>query len=168
MAVRTFAKTSLTTDAVADTSNLTNSKYMAIKGGGSTQQIKIKAVSCSGLEASTSAPQLLLLAFDSTVGTTLTALTTGESDTFQNPSASALSTGASTFVAVSGTAPQRGKLYISHCGFNALGGVFVKRWPFGEEPLIVGNAANGGEVSLSGFTGTTAGAIGPEIQFETL
>lgn len=173
MAVRTFAVAGFTTEAVADTTNMTNSKYMALKGGSSTQITKIKQVSCSGLEASTSAPQKLLLAFDSTVATNLTALGTGESDTADVPGTAALAAPVSAFVAQGTTAPQRAKQYIAHCGFNALGGLFVRQFPFGEEPQMYGNAAfstgaSAGEVSLSGFTGTTAGAIGAHIKYETL
>jgi hypothetical protein len=161
-----------TTEAVADASNYTDSKYMAIKGGSSTQITKIKEVSASGLEASTSAPQKLLLAFDGTVGATLTSLTTGESDTADIPATAALAAPVLSFVA-STTKPQRAKAYLANLGFNAIGGLHIKRFPFGEEPQMIGNAAfsvnaSGGEVSLSGFTGTTAGVIGAHIKYETL
>lgn len=172
MAIRTFAKASLTTDAVADAADLTDSKFMCVKGGSSTQRTKIKEVRVVGLESSTSAPQILLLAFDGTVGTTPTALSTGESDIADDPHTAALAAPVVTYVAAGGTQPQRAKAYLAHLGFNAIGGLFKERWPIGEEPTLYGNAAfsapTGGEVSLSGFTGTTAGLIGAHIKYETL
>ena len=168
MAIRTFAVASFTTEAVADTTNMTNNKYMGLKGGSSTQRTKIKEVYAGGLEASTSSPQKLLLAIDSTVVVTPTALSTGESDVPEDPATAALAAPVVSFTAQSGTAPQRAKTYLANMAFNALGGLVRLRFPFGEEPSILGNAANGGECSLSGFTGTTAGVIGAHIKFETL
>lgn len=173
MAIRTFSKASLTTDAVADTADLTDSKFMCVKGGSSTQRNKIKEVRAAGLEASTSAPQILLLAFNSTIATSTTALTTGESDIADDSSTAALAAPVVTYVACSGTQPQRAKAYLAHLGFNALGGLFKERWPIGEEPTLYGASAysanaSGGEISLSGFTGTTAGLIGAHIKYETL
>lgn len=168
MGERVFAKASMTTDAVADTSNLTDSKFLAVKGGSSTQRTKIISVSVSGLEASTSAPQILLLARDSTVGTNPDALSTGESDEEADPSFSALSSPVVTYVSAGTTQPQRAKKYLATLGFNAIGGVIIKRYPYGQEPQILGNTADDGEVSLSGFTGTTAGLVQPEIRYETV
>lgn len=167
MAIRTFAVAGFTTEAVADTTNMTDSKYMAVKGGSTTQRNKFKEIYAGGLESSTSSPQKLLFAIDSTVGATPTALTTGESDAPEDPSASALSNAVVVFTAAT-TKPQRAKTYLANLAFNALGGIVRLRFPFGEEPSILGNAANGGEASLSGFTGTTAGAIGAHIKYETV
>jgi len=168
MAIRTFAVAGFTTEAVADTTNMTNSKYMALKGGSGTQRTKIKEVYVAGLEASTSSPQKLLLALDSTVATNTTALTTGESDVADDPATAALAAPVISFTAQGTTAPQRAKSYYASMAFNAIGGLSRVRFPFGEEPCIVGASANGGEVSLSGFTGTTAGAISAHIKYETL
>lgn len=167
MAIRTFAVASFTTEAVADATNMTDSKHMNVKGGSSTQKIRIKEVMASGLEASTSSPQKLLLARDSTVGASLTALTTGESDAADDPATAALAAPTLTFTA-STTKCQREKTYLAQMGFNALGGIVRLRFALGEEPQILGNTASNGEVSLSGFTGTTAGLIGAHIKFETL
>lgn len=167
MAVRTFTVAGFTTEAVADTTNMTDSKYMAIKGGSSTQYTRIKEVYAAGLESSTSAPQKLLLARDTTVGATLTSLTTGESDEADDPNTAALAAPALPFVAAT-TKPQRGKRYLASVAFNALGGLVRERFPFGEEPAILGNTQPLGEVSLSGFTGTTAGVISAHIKYETL
>jgi hypothetical protein len=167
MAIRTFAVASFTTEAVADTTNMTNNKYLGLKGGSSTQRTKIKEVYAAGLEASTSSPQILLLALDSTVCVTPTALTTGQSDAPEDPATAALAAPVVSFTAAS-TAPQRAKTYLQDCSFNALGGLVRVRFPFGEEPSILGNAANGGECSLSGFTGTTPASISAHLKYETL
>ena len=169
MAVRTFAVAGFTTEAVADTVNMTNAKFMALQGGSTTQRTKILGVYAAGLETSTSSPQKLLLSFDSQVGGTLTALGTGESDTEDDPATAALAAPVKTFTTVtSGNQPQRAKKYLASCAFNAIGGVMNRQFPYGREPSMLGNAANAGEVSLSGFTGTTPGALSGEIKFETL
>lgn len=166
MSVRTFAVASFTTEAVADTANRTDSKHMTILGASSTQLTKIKEVQAGGLESSTSSPQKLLLARDTTIGATLTGLTTGESDEFDLASATALSSPVTPFTAAT-TKPQRGKRYLANLAFNALGGIIRLKFPYGEEPSIVGNTQPLGEVGLSGFTGTTAGVIGAHIKYET-
>ncbi len=173
MAIRTFAVAGFTTEAVADTTGMTNVKYMALQGGSASQMTKIKEVEVGGLESVNSAPQKLLLAFDSTVAGTKTALSTGESDTADIPATAALAAPVVSFTAQSATAPQRAKAYIGNFAFNAIGGLARIRFPFGEEPMMIGNAAfsagvSGGEVSLSGFTGTTPGVIGAHIKYETI
>ena len=167
MSIRTFAVAGFTTEAVADTTNQTDSKHMNLKGGSGTQYTRIKEVYVGGLEASTSSPQKMLLARDTTVGASLTALTTGESDEWDDPNSADLAAPVLTFTA-STTKCQRGKRYLANFAFNALGGLARIRFPFGEEPAILGNTQPLGEVSLSGFTGTTAGAIGAHIKYETL
>jgi hypothetical protein len=139
---------------------------MNLQGGSSTQETRIKEVYAAGLEPSTSSPQKLLLARDSTVGATLTSLTTGESDTPDDPSFSTLSNPPVPFTA-STTKSQRAKAYLANLAFNALGGIVRLRFPLGEEPAMLGNTASNGEISLSGFTGTTAGLIGAHIKYET-
>jgi hypothetical protein len=167
MAVRTFAVASFTTEAVADTTNMTDAKHMNLKGGSSTQYTRIKEVYAGGLEPSTSSPQKLLLARDTTVGATLTALSTGESDEPDDPSTAALAAPVGVFTS-STTKCQRGTRYLANLAFNALGGIVRLRFPLNEEPSILGNTQPLGEVSLSGFTGTTAGLIGAHIKYETL
>ncbi len=168
MAIRTFAVASWTTDAVADTTNLTDSKFQAIRGGSTTQFVRIKEVYAGGLEDTTSSPTLLLLARDTTVGTNATALTTGESDDCDHPATAALAAPTVVYTADGTTQPQRGKRYLANLAFNAIGGIVRLRFPVGEEPAIIGNTQPLGEVSLSGFTGTIAAAIGTHIKYETL
>lgn len=167
MGVRTFAVASFTTEAVADAAAMADSKHMNILNAGAAQITKILEVQAGGLEASTSAPQKLLLALDGTHGATLTGLTTGESDTPDDPNASALSSPPTPFTA-STTKCQRAKIYLANFPFNALGGIIRERFVEGKEPVIYGTATSKGECSLSGFTGTTAGVIGAHIKYETV
>jgi len=167
MAVRTFAVASFTTEAVADTVAMANSKHMNLVGAAGTQETKILEVQAGGLEASTSSPQKLLLARDTTISVTPTALTTGESDEPDHAATAALAAPVVAHTA-SSTGCQRGKRYLANLPFNALGGIIRIKFPFGQEPTMVGNTQPLGEVSLSGFTGTTAGLVGAHIKYETL
>jgi hypothetical protein len=167
MAIRTFAVAGFTTEAVADTANQADSKHMNLLGGSATQYTRIKEVYAGGLEPSTSSPQKMLLARDTTVGVSPTALTTGESDEPDDPNTAALSATVVAFTA-STTKCQRGKRYLANLAFNALGGIVRLRFAMNEEPAILGNTQPLGEASLSGFTGTTPGLIGAHIKYETL
>jgi hypothetical protein len=146
---------------------MTDSKHLNLLGGSATQRTRVKEVYVGGLEPTTSSPQILLLARDTVVGATPTALTTGESDEADDAASAALAAPVVTFVA-STTKCQRGKRYLANISMNALGGIARLRFPVNEEPNIVGNTQPLGEVSLSGFTGTTAGLIGAYIKYETL
>jgi hypothetical protein len=167
MAIRTFAVASFTTEARADTSNMTDSTHMNLLGGSSTQVTRIKEVYVGGLEDATTSPTIMLLARDSTIGATLTSLTTGESDTADNMATAALAAPVLTFTA-STTKAQRAKMYLANLSFNALGGIVRLRFPEGQEPAMLGNAVNAGEISLSGFTGTIPASVGAYIKYETL
>lgn len=167
MAIRTFGVAGFTTEAVADASNMADSKHMNLQGGSSTQRTEIVEVQVGGLEDTTSSPQKLLLARDSTVGATLTSLTTGESDVADDPATAALAAPVVPFVA-STTKCQRAKSYLATLGCNAIGAIMRIRWPKGERPVMLGNTASNGEISLSGFTGTTPAEISAHIKYETV
>lgn len=155
-----------TTSAIADTTNITTQTFVAVQGGSGTQVNKVKEVYVGG-QATASAPQYLLLARDSTVfagatsnGVRLAAL---------NGSTTAPGTLALAQNVGSTTLPQRSAtLSLLNLTFNAFGGIV--RWVAApdDEISVVGNTASLGEVSLSGFTGTTAGLVGAHIIFETL
>jgi len=167
MAVRTFAVATFTTSAVADTTNIVDNNFMVLQGAAATQRTKIKEVYAGGQEDATTSPQVLLLARDTTAVATPTALGTGESDEADDPATAPLAAPVVVCTA-SGTQPQRGKRYLANLSFNALGGLVRLRFPYGEEPAIVGSTQPLGEVSLSGFTGTIPAAIGAHIKYETL
>jgi len=151
---------SITTEAVADTTNYTDAKYLAVQGVASSRVV-ISEVYAGG-QATSSAPQYLLLARDSTVGGTLS----GARMALIDATALAPSTVASAFTTAT-TKPQRSAtLSLLNLTFNAFGGIV--RWVAapGSELTMYGASASLGECSLSGFTGTTAGLIGAHIILE--
>lgn len=160
---------SLSFTAVADAANFTDSGYVALQGANATQVNKIKEVWLGG-QASASAVMRLLMALDSTVGATLTALATPDSNGPLVVAAAGLSAPAIGFKA-STTKPQRsnstspGKMNFA---FNAFGGAVRWQAPPNGEFIMDGNGANGGEVSLSAFTGSAAGPCGTHLIYETL
>jgi hypothetical protein len=130
--------------AVADTTNFTNGGYCAYQGGTATQTSNILEVFMGGLSAAAAA-SAMVLARDSTVGTTLTV---GRL-TALNPATAALSTNPIAFQTAT-TVPQRSAtLSLLMLAFNAFGGIV--RWVAapGEEIGMLGNAASFGETSLS-------------------
>lgn len=165
MAKRSFKVAQFTTEAKADTVAYAAQKFMGLQGGSSTQINTIFEVYIGGL-AGSSAPQFLCFSRDSTVAVTPTALTTGESDAAFDPASAALAAPPVAFTQAS-TEPQRSaSLGLLAPAMNAFGGIV--RWvpSTGEEIKMLGNAASFGELSLSGFTGTTPGQVGAHIIYE--
>lgn len=166
MGVRYSASfTSVTTAATADAANIANTSYGALlQGGSSTQRLNLIEVYMGGEASASSAPQIMVLARDSTVGATVVAGST------RNALLDASGTAPGTVAVVGNSAttlPQRSAtLHLLHLSFNAYGGIV--RWVArqGEEPSVVGNTASLGEVSLSAYTGTTAGAISGHVLYE--
>jgi len=167
MAKRSVSAASITTAPIADTVNITNGAYLSvIQGGTTTQRVNLIEVMLGGQSASTSQPQVIVVARDSTIAVTLGATTTVDAplDAATAALAAPPITG-NTFT----TAPQRyasGHLLVF--SFNAYGG--MARWlaKDGEEISIIGTAVDLGELSCSAFTGTTAGAIGGHMVYEPL
>jgi len=167
MANRSFKVATFTPVAVADTTNFTDNGYMALLGGSSSQRIRWKEVSLGG-QAAASAPSIMIVSRDSTVGATLTALGTGISDAALDTATAALAAPPLPFVA-STTKPQRAAtLGLLNISYNAFGGIY--RWVAApdEELWQLGNAANAGEISLSCYTGGTPGLTGAHIVYEPL
>lgn len=171
MADRIFSVKSWTPTAVADATNYTDNKYMALLGGAAGQVNKIKEVHMGGFAAA-SAPTSMVLGLDSTVGVTLTALATAtfESDGPMHISAVALATTVKAFTA-STTKPQRANtvtLPRLSLPFNAFGGRVDWIAAPGQEFTTVGASASGGEASLSADTGGTPGLMGSSIIYEPM
>ena len=162
----TFEVPTWTPVAVADAAAFSNAGHMTLQGGTTTQRNKIKKVFIGGL-ATASAPIIMMLARDSTVGVGLTALASPNSNA--GAPAAAIAPTAVGFVAIATTQPQRSNsVTLSKLGlypFNAWGGIAREEWAPGEEPDIVGNTASLGEASLSAFTGTV-GLLGSSITYE--
>lgn len=167
MAQRSFKIATWTPTAVADTTNFTDNGYCAIQGGSGTQRIMISEIYMGG-QAGASSPSIMIFSRDSTVGATLTALSTGQSDASTDPATAALGAPATSFTA-STTKPQRSAtLGLLNLSFNAFGGIV--RWvcEAGRQLTMLGNTASFGEVSLSAYTGGTPGLMGSHIVFEPL
>ncbi|MGL5934783.1 MAG: hypothetical protein ACRCZI_04075 [Cetobacterium sp.] len=166
MAMYSASIPTYTTSAVADTTNLTTQTFVAIQGANATQRNKISEVYVGG-QAAASAPQYLLLARDSTVFSGATS--NGVRQALLDGSGTAAGAVALTQNVGSTTLPQRSSsLSLLNLTFNAFGGIV--RWVAapGSEISIVGNTASLGEVSLSGFTGTTPGLVGAHIIYEVV
>lgn len=156
--------TTLTSAAIADTTNLTTQNFLAVQGGSSTQKLTVKEVYIGG-QATASAPNYFMFARDSTVfsGATSNAGRLAAMD----PSVAALAAPPLVQTVGSTTLPQRSAtLSLLNLSVNLFGGIV--RWVAapGEEIGVLGNTASLGEVSLSAFTGSTAGAFGAHIIFE--
>ena len=149
--------------AVADTTNFTNTGFMAVQGGSSTQYTHLYEVYMGG-QATVTSPCIMVLARDSTVGATLSVGTLAPLD----PATAALAAPPVVFNTAT-TKPQRDTAkYLLNLSFNAFGGVV--RWNAApdQDPRMLGNAASFGEISLSAFTGGTPGLIGSHFIIETL
>lgn len=172
MASRTFSAGNWTPSATADATNLANGTYMALQGGSSTQRINIKEVLLEGEVSTTSSPTFMVLAYDSTVGTSLTALAAPNSDGPNDPATAALAAPPVSYVAQSGTAPQRASsaaLMRMRFSFNALGGIIKwNPWESNMSFTILGNTSSNGEASFSAFTGGTVGQISSHIIYEPM
>lgn len=167
MAKRLFKVSTFTPVAVADTTNYTDAGYMALMGGTSTQKINVSEIYMGG-QATASAPSLMIVARDSTVNVTPTALSTGNSDAAIDPASADLAAVPVSFVA-SSTKPKRSAtLGLLNLSYNAFGGIV--RWvaPPGAELVILGNTASFGEMSLSAYTGGTPGLTGAHWCYEPL
>lgn len=151
-----------TTEAVADAANYTDAKYIALQGGAGTARTIVGEIEVGG-QATSSAPQYLLFARDSTIGATgLTGVRTAALDP-----ADLGKTSPTVAFSTTTTKPQRSAtLSLLNLTFNAFGGLV--RWVAapGYEISMVGNTASLGELSLSGFTGTTPGLVGAHILYE--
>ncbi len=167
MARISYNFTTFTPTATADAATtLPSGAYMAIQGGSGTQRNDIWEVFMGG-QSTSSATAIMVVARDSTVGATLSS-TSGAKQAALDPATAALAAPPVGFT-IATTPPQRSTtLGLLNLSFNAFGGIV--RWAAPDEHgalRMLGNTASFGEVSLSGFTGTT-GVIGAHIIFEPL
>jgi len=148
----------------ADTTALTSNTYIGILGGTSTMRLNISEVYAGGEATAASAPQILVFARNSTIATTPAAGGT------RNAATDAASTAPGTLATVYGSAatgPQRSStLHLLHLSFNAYGGIVRWQARQGEEISMVGNAATGGDSTLSPYTGNTSGNISAHVLYE--
>lgn len=172
MSVNSFAVPSFTPGVgTADAAALTASTYMALQGGTSVQVNKLDEVYICGLAAST-APIIMLLGRDSTVVGTPTALSTPNSNGPLDPSAGVLTAPAIGAITGATQAQRSNSVSLAKKVFsiNAYGGLIRANYANTQDRFgILGNAASLGEMSLSSFTGSTAGAaVSAHLLYETL
>ena len=165
MAKRIQSITTFTPTATADTTNLVDATYVSIvQGGSATQRVNIIEIYQGG-QAGASSPTFMLLSRDTTVAVTVSQ-STGGTDAPLDAATAALAAPA-LVGSTATTDPQRSATaHLLNLSFNAFGGIV--RWVAapGEEISIVGNTQPLGEVSLSAFTGGTAGLMGAHIVYE--
>ena len=153
MARYSLASQSATLTAVADTVAYTDNGYaFFLQGGSSTMQLKVNEVQ-SGGESTSSATAIMVFGRDSTVAATgISGCTNAALD------ATATAPGTlAVFGRVSTTKPQRSSTlgHLIQHSFNAFGGLVRWQARQGEEITVIGNTASLGELSYSGFTGSS-------------
>lgn len=154
----------------ADNVTVGTSGFMAILGGTATQLGFVEEVYLGGQAAST-APQIMHLARNSTIGATPTALAANSGNSFglTHPSGGVL-TGLPTAYVAATTGPVRaGTVTLARkvFSYNGFGGVVRANYANTQDRFgILGNTASLGELSLSAFTGSTSAAYGGHIIFE--
>lgn len=159
-----------TPTTVSNATNFTDNGYWALQGGTSTQRNDVYEIYLVGQSTVAGNMNSIVFTRDSTVGATLTALSSVQSLGSLEPAAVAATT-ANNAVAFSAstTKPQRSvsaaKLVL---GFNPFGG--VARWwvpaGSGAEFKMLGNAASNGEVSISCTTIGVPAAMMATVQYE--
>ena len=167
MGKRIASYTTLTPTATADTTNLVDSTYpVAFQGGNATQRWNIVEVYLGG-QAGASTPSIMLLSFDSQVGTGSLTADAALTDVVNDGSAGLLATVVKVFNKAATNKPQRDVArHLANLSFNAFGGVVRLNWPLDQQFVAVGNAASFGEMSLSAFTGGTTGLQGTHVIYE--
>ncbi len=170
MSKRSVSHRGMTPTATADTTDLVDSTYpFALQGTSSTQRTCISEVFMGG-QATVSSPTKMCLGRDSQVATGgLTADVTLNDAAISGPTA-ALASPVAAFNIAATNKPRRSVTLgcLINLSFNAFGGIV--RWVAPDVASyisMVGNTASLGEMSLSAFTGGTAGLLGGHMIYET-
>jgi hypothetical protein len=157
-----------TPTTVSNATNFTDGGHWTIQGGTATQRFDVYEIYLVGQSTAAGSMNSIVWTRDSTVGATLTALSSLQSQGSLDP-ASVAPTSAPIAFSAATTKPQRSvsaaKLVL---GFNPFGG--VARWwvpaGSGAEFKLLGNTASNGEASISCTTIGTPGAMMATIQYE--
>ena len=171
MSKQIFTVNNWTPVAVADATNFTNNGYAALQNGTSdTNSVtQVQEIFLTGTGAASAVNQMLW-ARDSTLGVTLAALATPNSNGPAQPTARTFSANETPQGFISSTTvPQRSSsITVAKIGFglNVFGG--VERWQaaWGEEWWIFGTAATNAESSISSFSGN--GTLTSTVIYECL
>lgn len=169
MAKRVFSVDTVTPTATADTTDLVDSTYIGfLTGASGTQRTIIDEIYVGG-QATVSSPTFLQLARDSQLRT---GAASGGDDAPLDPATAALAAPVVVGNASATLKPRRdAAAKLLHLDFNAFGGIV--KWKSlsadrSDSPVLLGNTASFGEMSLSAFTGGTPGALGAHVIYETL
>jgi len=165
--VYSFSNASWLPTAQADTTAMTNAKYMALKAPATPAMQRVTEVFLGGENTGTNIG-VMVFGRHSTDATTPTALAAPADIAALNISSVATARG--TQYTAASTGPQRSVTsgHLLTLSGNFFGGII--RWfaaPGGEIYYVGGSAPND-EVSLSGFTNTTAPQISSHVHFEDL
>lgn len=167
MAKRTFSNPSWTTAPFADTTTMTANNAGFIKGASGTQRTRIHRLTVGGLAAA-SAPNTFMFGRDSTVAVTSITLGTNGKDAFDSAASAALAAPPTPGFSAT-TMPQRDTALGGLITFaiNLFGGFY--QWITKDDEIVdmIGNTPSLGELSLSAFTGSTAGLCSSNIVYET-
>lgn len=169
MAIRTLSCPSFQPGAgVADTTNIVDATYLAVAGLTATERNVLQEVYIGGLAPSASSPMVMVLARTIVAGATLSLTASGKDAATDASSPTGSAHGYNTAT----TKPQRHTTFgLLNCVMNAFGGNF-KWFPSnipGKDISSVGTAQPLGEMNLSAFTGSTAGAaVGSHMIYETV
>lgn len=168
MAKRVAMHKTITPTATADTTDLVDSTYpLAIQGASTTQKTTIYEVYLGG-QAGASSPTFMILGRDSQVATGSLTKDTNLTDAPLDYATAALAAPPTVFNKAATNKPRRDATgALLNLSFNAFGGIV--RWVAapGEEIYMIGQSVSSGEISLSAFTGGTAGLLGAHMIFET-
>lgn len=173
MSMFAFGAGAITSGAgTADNVTVGTSGFMAILGGTSTQMSFVDEVYIGG-EAASSAPQIMHLARNSTIGATPTALAANSGNSFGllNPAGGVLTAVPTAYVAAATGPVRSGSVTLARkvFAYNAFGGIVRANYANTQDRIgILGNTASLGEISLSAFTGTTTAAYGGHIILEVM
>jgi len=169
MSQRIMTFISLTPTATADAADLADNTYPgAIQGASSTQKIHVREVFIGG-QATSNSIATILLARDSQVATGAIALSSanGQADAPWGPNDSVASAAPIVIGTAATNKPRRSASHrLLVLPLNAWGGLLRWQPGPGEDPSLVGNTANVGEISLSAFTGFGGGPIGGHLVYE--
>ena len=169
MAKYSASHKTITPTATADATNLVDSTYpMALQGVASTK-ITVPEIYLGG-QAGASTPTLMVLGRDSQVGSGSLTKDANLMTQLLDGTGLAPSSTPTIFNLAATNKPQRSTTLggLLNLSFNAFGGIV--RWVAapGWEISIFGATASLGEVSLSAFTGGTAGLLGAHMMYEVL
>lgn len=158
------------TPGVGAADNVTETgTVMGILGGSGTELNFVEEVYMGGLAAST-APMIMMLARDSTIAGTPTALSANSGNSHGPTHPSSVASTATVFIAATTLPTRSGSATLGRktFAFNAYGGLVRCNYANTNDRFgILGNTASLGEISLSSFTGSTASsAISGHILYE--